>query len=769
RVAAARGAGPGSVPLPMSPRPSSGPNLSFGVVMTYDAADGYVVAVSLNDSGGPTNNTYGPSELTWKFSAGNWSLVNTTGNVPATLNPALVYDARDGYVLLYGGYLMATGASTAPICNQTWSYVGGAWTNLSSTSNAAPYAVDFPNMVYDASDEYVLLYDEVGTTYHPLAETLETTWSYVGGTWTNLTATAGTPPAFFGSMTYDTLDGYVLYFGGYTLSDQLSNATFTFSGGSWSNTSSTVRGAPSARCYYGIAYDAGLKEVLLYGGLVQLYVYNSSEYSTETWGYAGGTWTLLASNGTSYNTQSMVYDVADNETILLGSSNFTLSPPNVVTWVFFGNHWGIGAPALAPSSRIADAGRAFTLRVTDSPNAGGLSYQYTGLPIGCSSANTARLTCIPTVTGNYSIGVEVSGAGGFFATARTTIEVAAPPAVIAFTPTASVGEVGTPIGFALAATSGAGGLTYSYLGLPAGCLSANTPQLTCVPAVAGSFTVTADVTDTVGFTAAGSAIFQVVPALEISAFGPVQAVADAGQSVHLHTTLIGGVGPFAYQYTGLPAGCAGVDTGTVSCRLSAVGNFAIGVHASDSLGVFAQGRASLLVNPSLTVNSLGLSTTLVPVGGSTVLTTSIAGGTAPFEYAYTGLPNGCTGVASASVTCASLAAGTYTVSVTITDATGAVATGTGTFTVQAIGTSPIGPVGPSNPSGAASPTGAASIGFWWGFAVSAIAIAFAAVIGGYRLHLARQGRDIVRGLRAEDPQAGGGLAGPTTSPGAKRE
>ncbi|HEY6237950.1 MAG TPA: hypothetical protein VIZ68_02035, partial [Thermoplasmata archaeon] len=176
RAASALGHGPGAVAAhgPVAPG-SGGPNVTFGVVMAYDAADGYVLAVSLNASAGPFNNSYGPTELTWKFSGGNWSLLNTSGQVPATLSPGLVFDARDGYVLLYGGRLMATSALTAPVTNQTWAYRAGSWTNLSATSNAAPFAVLFANPVYDAADEYVLLFDETGLSATNTSGTLLTT------------------------------------------------------------------------------------------------------------------------------------------------------------------------------------------------------------------------------------------------------------------------------------------------------------------------------------------------------------------------------------------------------------------------------------------------------------------------------------------------------------------------------------------------------------------------------------------------------------------
>ncbi|HXQ93833.1 MAG TPA: hypothetical protein VN864_01495 [Thermoplasmata archaeon] len=759
RASAALGEGPGAELAPSAaPHPSTGPNVSFGIVMTFDAYDGYVVAVSLNDSSGPANNTYGPYQLTWEFSGGSWSVMNTTGHVPATYKPALVYDARDQYVMLYGGYLMDTGAWPAPLTNQTWSLRSGVWSNLSSVSTPAPFAVDFANMVYDAPDQYVLLYDEMGVSYGPLSETIETTWSYAAGTWTNLTTTAGTPPAFFGSMAYDALDGYVVYFGGYTLSDQLSNATFTFSGGAWTNATASVHGAPSARCYYQMAYDNGLGEVLLYGGLVQPFVYNASAYSTETWAYAAGNWTLLSSNGTAYNTQSMVYDPATNQTILLGSSNFNVAPPNVVTWILASGTWSIGAPTIAPSAPVTDAGLAFSLDVTQSPNAGGLSYEYSGLPSGCASVNAPHLTCVPADAGTYGIAVAITGADGFSATAQTSIEVNPPPDVLQFAPTTAVGEVGIAIGLDVNASSGSGGLTYSYLGLPTGCASANTAQLQCTPSAAGTYDITANVTDGVGFTASATTQLQVVPALTVTAVGLDRTALDVGQTVRIQTALGGGEGPYTYQYTGLPAGCATNDASSFSCAPVAEGAFAIGVQATDSLTAVAHGGVALVVNALPSVGSLEISSARILIGGSTELSTTILGGTAPFQYSYSGLPSGCAGTTGAVVACSAVPSGEYRVTVTVVDATGAVATESAYFSAQGHAVaSPVSHTSPMFPAGLLAQ--AETFGFWWGLAVGTIAIALAGLVGGYRLQLARQGREIVRGVRSglgdgpEDPPA----------------
>jgi hypothetical protein len=712
--------------------------------MTYDASDGYVVAVALNDSSGPNNDTYGPSDLTWKFSGGNWSVVPTTGQVPATLSPGLVYDARDEYVLLYGGRLMDTSAPIAPVTNQTWAYHAGVWTNLSAHSNPAPYAVDFANPVYDAADGYVLLYNEIGITPTDPLGYLNTTWTYAGGAWSNITATAGTPPAMLGSMTYDAADGYVLYFGGYTWSDELTNATWTFQAGVWTNVTASVTGAPSARMNFGIAYDNLVGSVILYGGLDHLYWTNASQFSYETWAYAAGSWTLLSSNGTIWSIQTMVYDVADKETVLLGSNSSLSLPQNVVTWVYTAGSWVVAAPLFLRGQWVTDVGHPLSLVVTQSPNGGGLSYQYVALPPGCAAPSGPDVSCVPSSPGTFSVSVTISDGGGFLAQAEALVVVNPAPAVVSFVGTGPVGEVGISTGFSVSASLGTGVLSYAYQGLPEGCLSTNVSSLQCVPTTAGTYTVTAEVTDVLGASASATDTLQVVPSLAVTSLVANRTGLDVGEPISMSTTVAGGDGPVDYAYAGLPEGCGSTDTNGLTCRPSAVGAYSIGVTATDALGAIGQGAAAFVVNALPSVVSVVPSNSTVVAGGTLSVSTTIAGGTAPYLYRFAGLPGGCVGSSTGSVECAKISAGNYTLQVTVIDSTGAMATGTTRFTVLQAPASFVPPV-----------ASAWQPGFWVGFAVAAGAIAIAVVLGARRLYLTRQGEAIVRGLSAPDEPTSG--------------
>jgi hypothetical protein len=516
---------------------------------------------------------------------------------------------------------------------------------------------------------------------------------------------------------------------------------------------------------FGLTYDTSSQQAVLYGGLVALFVYNASAYSGETWSYTNGTWALLATNGSVYNPQGMVYDASDNETVLLGSNISWLMGGNlsVVTWTFSGTTWAVAAPAFGPLPIVMDAGQSITLRVTESPNGGGLSYSYSGLPSSCSSMDAAQLVCVPEVPGTYHVVVTIRGSAGYLATARTTLDVNAAPAVVQVAASTSVGEVGIALGITVTATPGTGTLVYSYLGLPTGCVSANTPNLACVPQGAGSYTVGAEVTDALGVTSVRNLSVTVVPALAIATVTPNHPAIDQGQVLEVTTNFAGGVGPFAFGYGGLPAGCATANQGALSCRPSTTGTFGISVMATDSLGASSSLTGTVTVNALPSVGSFVASSETVAAGGSVQLTASVTGGTGPLSYAYQGLPAGCVANGGPTVACSGTASGQFTVVVTVTDATGATATRSTEFTVAAASH-------PILPGAANTPAWLGGSAFEWGLLAGLVGIAVAGIVGGNRLRLSRQGQQIVRDLREQDPEASTGSVGaPDPSVGAQEE
>jgi hypothetical protein len=103
------------------------------------------------------------------------------------------------------------------------------------------------------------------------------------------------------------------------------------------------------------------------------------------------------------------------------------------------------------------------------------------------------------------------------------------------------------------------------------------------------------------------------------------------------------------------------------------------VKVTDVHMLSASGTTRLQVKPAVVVPliaSLAANPNPVVAGNSTVFTTTVSGGTLPYAFSYSGLPNGCASNNSAMLACVPRGAGTFNVTVIITDAKGSVAKGT---------------------------------------------------------------------------------------------
>jgi len=195
----------------------------------------------------------------------------------------MAYDTADGYVILFGGAaLSSTGAATA-VYGDTWRFLGGFWTNITSSSGPSPRGEQ--SMAYDTADGYVILFGGAAAGSSIFSDT----WKFLGGSWTNITSTSGPSPRFIASMAYDAADGYVILFGGISSSNVFSD-TWKFHGGSWTNI--TPSSSPALDTFPSMAYDAADGYVILFSGLVV----SSSHVVGETWKYLGGSWTNITSS-----------------------------------------------------------------------------------------------------------------------------------------------------------------------------------------------------------------------------------------------------------------------------------------------------------------------------------------------------------------------------------------------------------------------------------------------------------------------------------------
>ena len=333
----------------------SSPAARYGATMAYDAADGYVVLFS------------GASQSdTWTFANGLWTELTLAIHPHERVGASMTYDARDGYLLLFGGI-----QSTQPGFNNTdyfldtWSFVHGVWTNLTPGSISAtntPSGRYDASMTFDALDGYVVLF---GGNFK--RNFLSDTWKFVGGQWSNITATAGgAPPCRFGAgMTYDPAAGYVLLFGGdgkraagcganltnLTLSD-----SWSFREGTWSHLSPEQ--SPPASWSVGLAFDAADGYAVLFGGIG-----TTDMALQQTWEYAAGNWSLITpatyppTTPPARFSANMVYDAQDSYLVVA----FGLSEPQhdapllSDVWTYRGSVWASLTATPPPPSRASMA------------------------------------------------------------------------------------------------------------------------------------------------------------------------------------------------------------------------------------------------------------------------------------------------------------------------------------------------------------------------------------------------------------------------------
>lgn len=163
---------------------------------------------------------------------------------------------------------------------------------------------------------------------------------------------------------------------------------------------------------------------------------------------------------------------------------------------------------------------------------------------------------------------------------------------------------------------------------------------------------------------------EVVSPVEVALSASPSAV-DVGQVLELRASVAGGTPPYAYSYTGLPAGCDSQDAASLSCAPSSSGVALVRVTAVDSLG-FPAGSSDVMVEvaPTLTAQLLW-NRSLAEIGETVSASLVVVGGVGPYVCRWT-LPS----EAPATLPCdegvpvTAGQTGPEEVNVTVVDATG---------------------------------------------------------------------------------------------------
>jgi hypothetical protein len=658
--------------------PATSPPPSFEGGMAYDTSDGYVVLF-----GGFAGAARGE---TWSYRADRWTQTGLAGGPSASSQGCLAYDTVDGYVLYYGG-VNGTTAS-----NQTWAFRGGNWRQL--TTNGSPPALTGCEMANDRTDGYVVLWGGVVSGHY-----VNATWSFRGGNWTEEPSGPSPSTRVVPFLAADPAVGGVLLYGGAVGSRAVDSDLWLFSHGGWvplsQGRTAGIQAGGSA------AYDPALGDVVMFTGLSgsdrsQLWIIQGKlpftavapvltpasvdrgQSFTMASGAYGGSgiysyrWQGLPTGCRSVNLSewSCVANLSGSFAInvtVADTVGHTFLSPNVTLTV-------APDPALSVLQvrpGAVDVGMPVNLSVNASGGALPYRYQWSGLPMNCSSANRAYLICHPNATGNFTVDLHLTDARGVSASAAANLQVNGPVSLSPVRASVSRLDVGQRLELNASPRGGTGELTFLWSGLPAGCPARNASNLSCYPSAAGAYRIELNATDALGEAAqAVPTTVDVNGSLNATSLTASTTALDIGQSISFAANASGGTDPYHYTWHGLPEGCAGNDSPDLTCLPGAKGRYSVYVNVTDQVGVTTQGTPLVLqVTSDPSISSVALLPPSLDVGQSTTVSVVAYVDNGSETLAWSGLPSGCAPPSdhAASFRCSPGAAGNFSVSVGLTD------------------------------------------------------------------------------------------------------
>ena len=428
-------------------------------------------------------------------------------------------------------------------------------------------------------------------------------------------------------------------------------------------------------------------------------------------GTAPYTYALSVNSGTlptglSFNTGTGVLSGTPTTS---GTVNFTVTGTDSSTGT--GPYTASGTYTLttsAPTITVSPStlsGATVGVATSQSVTASGGTAPYTfalisgALPAGLTLSSTGTLSGTPTAAGTFNFTVRGTDANAYSGTRAYSLTVAAPTVTLSPT-TLTSATVGTATSQSVTASGGTAPYTYAVTSgaLPAGLSLSSSGTLSGTPTAGGSFNFTVTATDSSTgagpFTGSRAYTLSVgTPTLTITPSSTAGLTGVAGTSYSQSFTASGGSSPYTYALTvnsgTMPTGLSfNTGTHTLSGTPTTAGTVSFTVTATDSSsgsGPYAvSGSYTLTVSaPTLTVAPSTLSNPAIGTAYSQTLTAS--NGTAPYTFAITsgalpaGLSLSSAGVLSGTPT----AGGSFSFTVTATDANSFTASRAYTVTIGA--------------------------------------------------------------------------------------
>ena len=217
-------------------------------------------------------------------------------------------------------------------------------------------------------------------------------------------------------------------------------------------------------------------------------------------------------------------------------------------------------------------------------------------------------SCLASAGGVYTVAVSVRDSDGFgpFNASMSYIVAPTTPAPSVGVPVADSvsGEVGRSVSFSTNASGGSGSYSsYSWSESVSGfgCSLSFASAISCVPLIAGDFTVAVYVVDSLGHASHSrtSAVFSVAsnPALPTVSLSASRSTVPVSETVLLTASITGGITPYSVQWFLNGGVLPGVNGGTYVFVPSSTGTF-------DFYVVITDGSGARVMSASLAIQSI---------------------------------------------------------------------------------------------------------------------------------------------------------------------
>lgn len=343
---------------------------------------------------------------------------------------------------------------------------------------------------------------------------------------------------------------------------------------------------------------------------------------------------------------------------------------------------GGGCPTITlspPTLPNGAEGAFYSQTITASGGTGTYFFSVTGgaLPPGLSLSSGGVLSGIPTSGGTFSFIVratdssECSGSQGY--TVIISSESSGCPTITLSPTTLTNGSPGVPYSATIRASGGSAPHTFTLLSgaLPPGLTLSSGGSLSGTPTETGTFSFRIRARDANG--CLGSRTYTVTIGCTSVTLSPATlSAAAAGTAYSQALTASGGQGPYTFTVTAgvPPAGISLLPNGVLSGTPTATGSFSFTVRASDPTGCTGTRDYTLQVCPVLTVTPATLPSATVGTSYSQAL--ALGGASPPSTFAVTAgaLPPGIALSGSGVLSGTPSSAGSFSFTVTATDAGG---------------------------------------------------------------------------------------------------